>query len=162
MKDIQTGDIIFVRGNTPIISPLIRWFTGSEYTHIGVAIGQDLICEIDFNSDLAIRPIGRHEDYDVYRMMYGLSSSEKEDIRELMIEAAITNKGYDWLRIINFVIKKFLPFPFILDKLNKVICSEIIDVLYMGIGIDLLPYKKTGDVSPGDLVKSPFLEKITQ
>jgi len=47
MIKVEPGDIILVRGNTPIISRLIRWFTESEYTHVGIALNSYFIYEID-------------------------------------------------------------------------------------------------------------------
>lgn len=158
--NIETGDIILVRGSTPIISPLIRWFTGSEYTHAGIAITSDWIFEIDMNQDLALRPVKRHKDFDVFRYKDGLTVDQKTRIIQKAERRARNNKGYDWLKILGFIFEKLFRTQFVFDSINHVICSEIVDLLYDAVGIDLLPDRKTGHVTPGDIAKSPVLKKI--
>lgn len=157
--NIETGDIILVRGNHPIISPLIRWFTKSEYTHVGLAVTSDFIYEIDVGKRLAINPL-TYEDFDVFRYKYGLTKKQKEKMKQYAIEKAKQNKGYDWFRIFSFVLEKFFSHRFLWDISNREICSEIVDEIYMSAGIDLIPDRETGNIRPGDLVNSPVLVKV--
>ena len=156
---IQTGDILLFKGTTPIISPIIRWFTDSEYTHAALAITENLIYEIDFNKRLAIRPI-REETYDVFRYKYGLTWKQQNAIKTYAIERANTNKGYDWLRILSFGLQKIFQTKKAFDEANRVICSEIVDQIYAHIGIDLVPDRENGDVAPSHLALSPYLVKV--
>jgi hypothetical protein len=159
LMDIRAGDIILVKGDTPIISPLIEWFTDSEYTHVGLAVTSDLIYEIDVTKDLAIRPI-KHENFDVFRYREGLTDWQKVEMRSYALKKARDNKGYDWLRIIAFALEKLFRMPFVFDEVNHVICSEIVDNIYNHVGIDLLPGRKDGHVSPAQLATSPLLIKV--
>lgn len=158
---IHAGDVILVRGNTPVISRMIRWVTGSEYTHVGLAVNEDLILEIDINRDLAIRPISRHEDYDVYRYRHGLDPKQIKNMREIALHAALINKGYDWVRILQFACEKLFYSKKAFHDKNRVICSEFIDNIYAYVGIDLVPDKQDGNVTPGQISASPLLIKVS-
>jgi uncharacterized protein YycO len=157
--NIQAGDIILVRGSHPIVSPLIRWFTNSEYTHVGIAINADLIYEIDIFKRMAIHPM-KHENFDVFRYKNGLTKEQKKIMQNYAIKKAKENEGYDWLRIIAFALEKFFAYPIALDRANREVCSEIVDEIYMAAGIDLVPNRKTGHVRPADLAASPQLMKV--
>lgn len=156
---IQPGDIIFVKGDTPIISPIIRWFTSSEYTHVGLAVSSDLIYEIDINKKMAIHPM-KHKNYDVFRYKHGLTESHKTQMQQYAIQKAKENQGYDWWRIIGFGIEKFFLTRYIFDRVNYEVCSEIADMIYHKIGIDLVPDRDTGNVTPAHLSHSPELIKV--
>lgn len=156
---IQAGDIILVRGNHPIISPIVRWFTGSEYTHVGLAVTSSLIYEININKKMGIH-YNTHEDYDVFRYKYGLTIDQKRKMAQYAIDQALKNNGYDWLKVISFALEKIFRVPFVFDQVNRKICSEIVDKIYASVGIDLVPYKKTGHVTPYDLSQSQLLYKV--
>ncbi|ECP9029755.1 hypothetical protein FU976_08040 [Campylobacter jejuni] len=156
---IQAGDIILVRGNTPVISRAIRWFTNSEYTHVALAVTEDLILEIDINKDLAIRPL-THENYDVYRYKNGLTMSQKTSMAKRAIQIASTNKGYDWLAIVRFAFEKLFLTKKAFQNAKRLVCSEIVDNLYNHIHIDLVPGRIDGDVAPGHFTSSPELIKV--
>lgn len=156
---IQTGDIILVKGHTPFISRIIKWFTKSEYTHVGIAYSHDLIFEIDMNRQMGIYPI-RSDDYDVFRYKEGLTHEQKKALKKYAIKRAYANEGYDWKRIIRFAIERFINLPYIYDTMNKEVCSEIADNLYGNLGIDIAPDRSPGDVRPCDIANSPVLKKV--
>lgn len=156
---LQTGDIVLVKGNTPIISRLINWITGSDYTHAGIIVADGLILEIDINKDLAIRPL-KHEVYDIYRYTKGLTSEQRTKIIKQAIRRAKLNKGYDWIHIISFALQKIFRISATFEEVNKVVCSEIVDNIYNDIGIDLVPNFADGDVTPEQLATSPYLTKL--
>lgn len=160
MVDIQTGDILFFKGKTPIISPVIRWFTKSEFTHVGMAFSNNLVFEIDGNKDMAIRPIKRDVEIVVYRYKRKLTAKQKSMIKGKAITRAKHNKGYDWWRIIGFAIERFVKLPWSFDMKNREVCSEIVDYIYKDIGIDLVPDRADGDVRPSDLAKSSQIIEI--
>lgn len=159
--DIQIGDIILVRGRTPIISSLIRWFTESEYTHVGIAVGKNLIYEIDIDKEMGLHP-NAHKDFDIFRYKYHLTEKQKQKMKEYAIYKANINRGYDWLRVIGFALEKIFKTPFVFDAVNRKVCSEIVDIIYASVGIDLLPDRVDGHVTPGHIANSPFLYKVEQ
>jgi len=156
---IQLGDILLFKGNTPVISSLIRWFTNSEYTHVAMAMNHQEMIEIDIHRRLAIRPI-RSETFDVFRYKRGLTLQQQLDLKNYIENRIHTNQGYDWLRILSFVTQKFIRFAPIWEQANRVICSEIIDHIYTHIGIDLVPEREDGHIAPSHLASSPYLVKV--
>lgn len=156
---LEAGDILLVRGNTPIISRSIRWFTGSAYTHVAMFIQNGWVFEIDFNKKLGIHPMS-HEDYDAYRYKKGLSLEQKTDLLMTALERAEASKGYDWLRILGFSLEKLFNTKKTYDWMNREVCSEIVDNLYDSIGIDLVPDRANGYVTPGHLALSAELIQV--
>jgi len=159
MNQIQAGDILLFKGTTPIISALVRWFTDSDYTHVGIAVTSDFVYEIDIDRQLAIHPI-RDDVYDVFRYKEGLSNEQKVTMQMVAIDRAKTNEGYDWLHILSFGLRKIFKTKKTFEEANKVICSEIVDNLYNCIGIDLIPNKEDGDVLPSDFESSSQLIRV--
>jgi hypothetical protein len=154
---ILPGDIILVKGDTPIVSSLVRWFTRSPYTHVGLAVTSDLIYEIDINKDLAIRPI-HHKHYDVFRYKYGLTETQQHDMQVYALERAKENVGYDWLKILGFGIERIFRFHKAFNELNHVVCSEIVDNIYNHVGIDLVPNREDGDVTPALFISKNLIK----
>lgn len=156
---IEAGDILLVRGNRPVISRLIRWVTDSPYTHAGVAVSEEHIYEIDIDKKLGIHT-NNHESYDVYRYRHGLTFEQKARMQAHAIDQSLSNRGYDWLRILSFGFNKLFRTKRTFDWANRVVCSEIVDILYAEEGIDLIPWKENGHVTPGELAHSPELIKV--
>src|SRR5699024_3939610 len=157
----EPGDIILVRGNTPIISRLIRWFTDSEYTHVGIALNAFFIYEIDINKRMGIH-LFEHEDYDVFRSIEPLTKEQKQLMKDYTIERTKNNTGYDYFKIIGFALEKFFKFPVVFNQVNKQVCSEIVDIIYKSAGIDLVPNRPLGHVRPSDIAQSKKLYKVIQ
>jgi uncharacterized protein YycO len=156
---IETGDLIFVRDQPDLISRLICWFTGSRYSHVGMIYQDDLIYEINLSRQLAIYP-NRYKHYDIYRYKKGLTHLQKIMLQDQAAAEAKVNEGYDLPKIFEFALMKWIKKPFVLKQNKKKICSEIVDNLYLSIGIDLVPERINGDVRPVDLVKSSQLKRI--
>jgi hypothetical protein len=155
----EIGDILFVRGETPVVSSLIKSFLHSEYSHVAIAVGPNEICEIDVFQNMRILP-NPYTNYDVYRYKQGLSIEQKKQLHRFLMQKTITNTGYDWGKIAELLIRHFLHWNVLIDEKNRYICSEVIDVAYQTIGIDLLPAFLTGDVTPADLLLSILLIKV--
>jgi hypothetical protein len=156
---IEPGDIILIKGSRPVISRIIRWFTGSEYTHVGMAVSASHIYEIDIDKKLGIHEFNEVS-YDVFRYKNGLTDEQKFMMKNHAIQQALLNRGYDWLRIVSFGLEKIFKTKKTFDWANKVVCSEIIDNLYMYAGIDLVPKRHNGDVTPAHLAASTELIQV--
>jgi hypothetical protein len=156
---IESGDIVLFKGDSLIISRLIRWFTSSDYSHVGIAVNDQWIYEIDLDRKLAIYPLKRGR-YDVYRYKHGLTEEQKRLMQTHALDLSTINEGYDWLRILSFVLQKVFRTKSILNWSNRVICSEITDRLYSYAGIDLVPDRDNGNVTPAQLAVSPALIQV--
>lgn len=153
---IQRGDLILFKGSHPITSPLIRWFTDSSYTHVGMAIMPGWVYEMDMDRKLAIYPI-RKSDYDVYRYKESLTDAQMKHLLETCLSRAESNVGYDWWKIASLALEKIFRLVFFWDHPSREICSEIVDRLYQEIGIDLVPDRYNGHVTPHMIATSPEL-----
>lgn len=157
--EIKSGDIILVKGQS-ISAAFIRWFTKSEYTHVGIAIDENLIFEVDMFKKLGLYP-NTHKEFDVYRYSKGLNRKQLKRMKKYAIAKAKTHIGYDWLKILHFAIKRFFPsFPEFLEMHQHEICSEIVDLVYHAVGVDLVPENRKGFISPADIVNSKVLKKV--
>jgi hypothetical protein len=157
----QVGDILFVRGDTPIISSVVKSFLHSEFSHVAIAVGSNIICEIDAFKNLKTRP-NPYTNFDLYRYKGGLTEEQKDALLEFLDRKMRTTKGYDWDKILEFCIRRFLHWNVFIDERNRYICSEIIDAAYQAIGIDLVGQRVTGDVTPVDLLNSIYLIQVKE
>jgi len=153
--NLEVGDILFVRGNSWPISPLVKMLLKSEYSHMAIVTGPGEIAEIDFMKKLSIHP-NKHKNYTVYRYKDGLTEDQKIGIKKFIEERILISKGYDWLRIIEILIRLLTNWEGVMDSANREICFEVIDLAYKSIGIDLTPI---GD-HPEDILKSPLLVAV--
>lgn len=156
---LQIGDILLYKKTHSITSRIVSWFTHSEYTHVAIVISNGYVCEIDIDKKLAIRPL-RPDNYDIYRYKNGLTATQQLAMKWYAIKRIHTNKGYDWLHILSFALQKLCKTKKTFEEVNKVICSEIVDNLYTHIGIDLVPERIDGDVTPVDLARSAILKRV--
>lgn len=157
--NFEVGDILMVRGDTFIVSPVIKEILHSEFSHVAIAVGKNHICEIDAFKRMRIVS-NPYTDYDLYRMNTGLTAAEKLKMQTFLQEKCKTIKGYDWLRIIEIVLRRFLKWEVSLNAKNRYICSEVIDAAYAAIGINLVPQLEDEDVTPVDILKSPYIVQI--
>jgi hypothetical protein len=134
--NFEIGDVLFVRGNRWPISPIIKKFLGSEYSHVALAVGRDQIVEIDLFQKLK-QKTNPHESYDVLRLHSGLTVLQKLQMQEYVKEEIRTNKGYDWGRIIEILLRRLTRWEGTIDTKNREICFEVIDLAYKSAGVDL-------------------------
>lgn len=153
------GDIVFVKGNTFLVSRLIRWLTKSEFTHVGIVTAEGELFEIDAFKKLGIYPFD-HLQYCTYRLKDGLTVEQQNHLNELFAYMPSKSRGYDWMRLISLAIELLFHKSFGYDNIYRYICSEVVDVLYQEIGIDLLPEQMNGHVSPKDLLASKQIVRI--
>lgn len=154
---LQTGDILLHKGKR-WTSRIIKWFTKSPYTHVAIAYDENRIFEIDINKKLSVYKLDTSLEYEVYRVKGGLSKETKCLLRNKMIERKIQMKGYDWAMLFSLGLSKMFKKPILLDMKNHVICSEIVDMLYGEIGIDLVSDAILGHIVPSDIINSDEIE----
>ncbi|QFT89510.1 hypothetical protein FIU87_12695 [Bacillus sp. THAF10] len=156
---MEVGDLLFVKGNCNV-SPFIRFFLKSPYTHVTIAVDQENICEVDLHKKMEIMK-NPYKEYDLYRLKTKLSIGQQEQMLAFIHRKISTSKGYDWWRLISLCVKRFFRWNIIIHEQDRYICSEIIDKAYQHIGIDLVENLVTGDVTPIDIMKSQQLEYVS-
>ncbi|MBD1378958.1 C40 family peptidase [Metabacillus arenae] len=156
--DLKIGDILLVRGDG-FISPLIKRFLDSEYSHVAIALENGKICEVDLNVKMKIID-NPYFEYEVFRYKEGLNNEQMQKINAFLRKKCKSSIGYDWWRILSLMIKKYTKLELIIHHPNRYVCSEIVDQAYQYIGIDLVPESMTGDVTPVDLLKSNSFKHV--
>jgi hypothetical protein len=158
---LETGDIILEKGED-VIDKGISWFTDSPYTHVAMVIHENfnLLIESHFWSGVHIIHLNEIPDkYDVLRIKGGLNSIQKEKIFKPMLES-IGNK-YDLPQIFGYLFSGLFKGKNMFNNPNYIICSELIDIVYNEIDIDLVPDMYLGDIKPSDIAKCDKLEIIS-
>jgi len=146
------GDIVFFK-NKSFISKAIKWFTTSNWSHVG--------CMIDYNNNMIeatwprvkISNISSYKgcEYAVLRLKQNLTDEQKIKILDFLKDKI--DKRYDWRGIISFVIKSNY------QNKNWFFCSELVIEAYRAAGIELLR-KETQWVTPQDLFETLSLEIV--
>lgn len=113
MNDLKRGDIVFIRGRSPI-SPIIRYFDKGKFTHVGIML-DDGIHILDARLIGGVKP--RHFDFTDYEVVR---------IPGVNIDAAkrYIGLGYDLLQFVWYGFR----FGKVWNNPNKMICSELVAI----------------------------------
>lgn len=155
---IKTGDVLLVKGNG-VISKLIKLVTRSKYSHVSLAISDTYVIEIDWKYRLQIRPI-EYKSFDVYRLNRDLTN---EDLFKMLDYAySLIGTKYDFSKIVSLFFEMIFGKrgKMLFNNPSKYICSDIVDLAYQQIGIDLVEKYGEQDVTPDDISKSKQLRFI--
>ncbi|CAG9622383.1 hypothetical protein [Sutcliffiella rhizosphaerae] len=156
---MELGDLLFVKGNC-YVSPFIRFFLKSPYTHVTIAVDHEKICEVDLHRKMEIIQ-NPYEEYKLYRLKKRLTDNQQKKLLLFLHKKVATSKGYDWWRLLSLCMKKYFRWNIIIHEQDKYICSEIIDKAFQHIGIDLVEDLVTGDVTPIDIMQSKKIMYIS-
>jgi hypothetical protein len=132
---IKAGDILFVRGHSPL-SSIIRLFDKGEFTHVAIALSDTHILEAQYFTKTRITPI-YFDDYEV------ISLDLPED-ELLKISIQLVGKWYDYLQIVGYMVEKRTNNP------NRLICSELVATLLFQMG-RIEEYENVKDLTPNEL-----------
>lgn len=119
---MQIGDILFVRGKSPI-SKVIKLVDKGEFSHVSIAVSETHILEAQYFTKSRITPI-YFDDYEIIR----LDLTERERIDVLKLAINLVGKWYDYIQILGYVLKHRINNP------NSLICSELVANLLYSLG----------------------------
>lgn len=124
---MQAGDLVFVRGNSPI-SYLVRLFDKGKFSHIAVAVSPTHIIEAEYSTKVRISKM-EYEDFEIVDL--GLTKEQRDAITHEAIQCV--GQWYDYLQILGYVFspKTFWGSP------NSFICSELAYKLLNSVGIKI-------------------------
>jgi len=160
------GDVIFFRkNNKSIISRLIAKITKSEFTHVGLIIGYDentnMIKIIESNRFVNTR-VNTIELNKCRHTIYTTKEEKTEEQIYTIMKLAYEYVGvkYDYLQVIGLFLsllfkKKRKPW---FNSKNKLICSELIDIIYHKVGIKRNSLCNLGNITPKELLEVYDLE----
>jgi len=142
---MKTGDIVFVRGKSPI-SRFVKWFDGGPFSHVAIAVSSTHILEAQYYTRSRITPF-RFQDYEILDL--GLTEEQRDQVQKLSIQ--LVGKWYDYSQIIGYVISRFFRKSRrnLFNSPNNLICSELIQVILQEIGWNHVDIPK--DVTPNQL-----------
>lgn len=154
---LQIGDVVFFRPSS-FLSNLIGWFTKSDYSHVGLVVGEGTIIEADRFMKTKLRMLDGTEDISVYRVP-NVTDRQKQAISL----QALTYKGfgYDYFQILGtFIRLVFGRESSWFNAKNKLICSELIDLVFYVADIPRKLTRSIGDVTPEELFEVYELRKV--
>jgi len=142
--------ILFFKGKG-FISRVIQLQTRSQYSHVGIVVGNRFYESWHAGGVQADRSI-IGEDYDSFRVShYKVNEDAIDNIKEFL-QMKLGFK-YDFISVARFVSRRPAK------ENNKYFCAELIMDAFKYAGIHLL-HAESHNVSPRDLAMSPFLFKV--
>lgn len=100
---MQAGDIVFVRGHTPM-SRLIRFFDRGEFSHVAIAVSKTHILEAQYGTRVRIVPFRFNlEDCEIVDL--GLTTQQRWKIKDTCLW--FVGKRYDYLQALSYAFKDF-------------------------------------------------------
>lgn len=153
---MQTGDIVFFKGDA-WADDIIYKLTGSPYTHVAIAVNSTSILEVNRGIKVRVRSLGDREVYKVMRPKTPLTNDQRRGLLGNGLKL-VGKVGYNYVDVVIWGLRLLTHWkiPFV-DRVNSLYCSQLVDRLYLEIGIDLVPDNPTDEVLPSDLLKSPLL-----
>ncbi len=175
MKD---GDILLCKSQG-IVPSLIKWGTGSAYSHVAVVASSKLGIIIEAIPQGGVRAIAVENyktPYDIYRVKAAFTFDLAGVISYLVKMLAkkydfVSTVKFGWkislrkLRLVKLFGLKLMKNKKEADQLqeeNDYFCSELVyDAFFFGGGLDIVPQIGDAEVtSPGDIARSPAIEKV--
>jgi hypothetical protein len=167
-SEIATGDILLFQGSSPL-SRVIRWGSGSEYSHAGFAAwwdGRLLVFQASGRGAEVLPASSAVDAYDGQVDWFALRPEHHARIdRDQLVTTAVTLLGRSYARfgLVNLMLRmvrgRFRGLPDPKACPNTVFCSQYVSYCYRQAGLDLVDGTDDGSTSPADLAGSPFLAR---
>jgi hypothetical protein len=164
---IRNGDVLMFKGKYRS-SFLIKWLTKSSYSHAGIAVwwNERLMIMEAVMSGVRVAPLSRnvyqHKD-NVEWFSCKKEISEEDRLKMIIFAQEELGKSYARWKAVLFgvkvLFKRDLSEKDELRMENKLFCSQYVAQIYNSIGLDLKKNREDRFMSPGDLARSPLLEK---
>jgi hypothetical protein len=146
---MKAGDIIFVRGKSPL-ARIVRYFDKGEFSHVCIAVSETHVLEANWNMRTRIREM-KYEDYEIVDLE--LDEYERDEVVHEGIK--LIGKWYDYPQITWYMMNKFLSWGS-KNKFNSpvnLICSEVIFYILFRIGRIQSNTDINADITPNQLYK---------
>jgi hypothetical protein len=165
---IRTGDILLFQGQSPL-SRLIRWGSGSDYSHAGFTAWWDhrLLVFQASGRGAEILPVSSAVDaYDGQVDWYALRPEHRlsAECEQQLVTHAVTMLGRAYSRVgladlmLRMARGRFRGRPDAKACPDSMFCSQYVSYCFRMVGPDLVADTDDGSTSPGDLSRSPLLE----
>jgi hypothetical protein len=166
-SQIKNGDVLMFKGRY-LHSSIIRWLMGSPYSHAGIAVwwNRRLMVMEAVGRGVGILPLSRKiGSYrgDVEWFCSKKEIPERDRLTMILFAQEELGKSYARWREILFgwkiLFRRDLSEKDELRRENKLYCSQYVAQIYNSIGLDLKKNREDRFMSPGDIARSPLLEK---
>jgi uncharacterized protein YycO len=157
---MNIGDIILYHDGIGFFSRSIRKLTKSQYNHIGIYCGDNIIAEAVEKGFVYTNNFNPKEysGVDVYRLKQ--TYHFKKDKLKKIVDNYIGTK-YGWFDICKLAVYQVTRIQILRTRTKRMICSEAVAQIYYDYGIDLFPEIKNYDyITPEDFAKSTKLIRI--
>ena len=164
---IKNGDVIMYEGKS-MVPKLVSWFTRSPYSHAGIAVWWNerlMVMEATMRG-VRVMPLSRNIFKHKGKVEWFTSKQEISDedrLRMVIFAQEELGKSFARWKAVLFGLKILLNRNLSKkDQLrmeNKLFCSQYVAQIYNSIGLDLKKKREDRFMSPGDIAKSPLMEK---
>jgi hypothetical protein len=164
---IKNGDVIMYEGKS-MVPKLVSWFTRSPYSHAGIAVwwNERLMVMEAAMRGVMVMPLSRNIFRHKGKVEWFTSKQEISDedrLRMVIFAQEELGKSFARWKAVLFGLKILLNRNLSKkDQLrmeNKLFCSQYVAQIYNSIGLDLKKNREDRFMSPGDIAKSPLMEK---
>jgi hypothetical protein len=138
---MKAGDIIFVRGDSPL-SSIIKFFDRGDFSHVAIAVSENEIFEAQYYMRASITEMN-YKDYEIV----SLNLTNKEVEKLVVICNMLQGKWYDYLQAISYIFKYYFKSG-IVNNPNNLICSEALGLILFVL--DKTPILDT-NITPNEL-----------
>jgi hypothetical protein len=129
---IQTGDLIAIRSDHGGFTALTRWFTGSPYTHTGIALWENGRLLMAENRHIAsLVPLSQYDGKDFDVLPCPVNPQEAHLAAYCLLGRTIKYDGLDLLRI---ALHELLGVPLPAQDNAALICSALSAAIYRFAG----------------------------
>jgi hypothetical protein len=165
---ILDGDVLLYRGRS-LASRIIRWATGSPYSHAGLAVwwNERLMVLEAVSKGVVVTPLsanvrGYHGDVEWFTTVDVIEHEERKRIVE--VAQRELGKEYDTWRAVwlgfRVLFGRSLERRNALRRERKLFCSLYVATVYNAIGRDLSRDVSDRFTSPADIARSPILRRV--
>lgn len=164
---IKNGDVIMYEGKS-MVPKLVSWFTLSPYSHAGIAVWWNerlMVMEATMRG-VRVMPLSRNIFKHKGKVEWFTSKQEISDedrLRMVIFAQEELGKSFARWKAVLFGLKILLNRNLSKkDQLrmeNKLFCSQYVAQIYNSIGLDLKKNREDRFMSPGDIARSPLMEK---
>lgn len=164
---IKNGDVIVYEGKS-MVPKLVSWFTRSPYSHAGIAVWWNerlMVMEATMRG-VMVMPLSRNIFRHKGKVEWFTSKQEISDedrLRMVIFAQEELGKSFARWKAVLFGLKILLNRNLSRqDQLrmeNKLFCSQYVAQIYNSIGLDLKKNREDRFMSPGDIARSPLMEK---
>jgi hypothetical protein len=164
---IKNGDVLMFKGKYRS-SFLIKWLTKSPYSHAGIAVwwNERLMIMEAVMRGVSVAPLSRNiyqHNGNVEWFTCKKEISEEDRLKMVIFAQEELGKSYAKWKAVLFglkvLFKRDLSKKDELRMENKLFCSQYVAQIYNSIGLDLKKNREDRFMSPGDIARSPSMEK---